>query len=382
MIYLDHAATTPLDERVLEAMLPYLRDQYGNASSVHAMGQTARRAVDRARAEVAELIGAQPSEIIFTSGGTEGDNLAVAGLAAARQDRRRSIVTSAIEHHAVLYACETASRHGARLAVVPPDERGRLDPEAFRAAIDQDTALVTVMAANNELGTIEPVREIAEIAHARGALVHSDAVQLAGQLPLDVDELSVDALTLTAHKFYGPKGVGALYLRRGTAIEPLQFGGGQERGRRAGTENVAAIVGFGAAARLALSEMGARPERIRSLRDRLWQGLSDVPGAKRLGDPDHCLPGHLQVRFAGVDGEALVLNLDLHGVCASMGSACSSGSLEASHVLTAIGLDAQAAREGLRLTVGRENSEQEIDEAVRSLRRIVERQRQLMESHD
>ncbi len=381
MIYLDHAATTPLDERVLDAMLPYLRGEYGNASSVHAMGQAARRAVDRARGEVAALIGAEPSEIVFTSGGTEADNLAIAGLPGARRDGRRAIVTSAIEHHAVLHPCQAAERRGSPLAVVVPDRLGRLDPEAFREAIGEDAALVTVMAAQNELGTIEPVREIADIAHRRGALMHSDAVQICGQLPVDVRDLGVDALTLTAHKFYGPKGVGALYLRRGIPIDATQLGGGQERGRRAGTEHVAGIVGFGAAARIAAAEMTERAARVSALRDRLWQALRDLPGAERLGDPDRSLPGHLPVRFAGVDGEALVLNLDLHGVCASMGSACSSGSLEASHVLTAIGLDARTAREGLRLTVGRENSEGEIDEAARILRRIVERQRELMVSH-
>ena len=381
MIYLDHAATTPLDERVLDAMLPYLRDQFGNASSVHVMGQAARRAIDRARAEVADLIGAEPSEIVFTSGGTEADNLAVAGLLGARRDGRRAVVTSRIEHHAVLHACQAAERRGSPLALLAPDRRGRLDPEAFRETVGDDTALVTVMAAQNELGTIEPVREIADIAHRRGALVHSDAVQICGQMPVDVGDLGVDALTLTAHKFYGPKGVGALYLRRATPIDPAQLGGGQERGRRAGTENVAGIVGFGAAARIAAAELTERAARIRTLRDRLWQALRDLPGAERLGDPDHCLPGHLPVRFAGVDGEALVLNLDLHCVCASMGSACGSGSLEASHVLTAIGLDAASAREGLRLTVGKENTEAEIDEAARILRSIVERQRELTGSH-
>ncbi len=382
MIYLDHAATTPLDGRVLEAMMPYLRDQYGNASSVHAMGQAARRAVDRARGEVAALISADPSEIIFTSGGTEADNLAIAGLPPARKDGRRGIVASAIEHHAVLHACEAAGADGAHLTLVRPDERGRLGLETVRRAVDADTALVSVMAANNELGTIEPVREIAEIAHEQGALMHTDAVQAAGQLPLDVREMGVDALTLTAHKFYGPKGIGALYLRRGTAIDRLQLGGGQERGRRAGTENVAGIVGFGEAARLAAEEMAARSGHVAALRDRLWQALCDVPGAERLGDPEHSLPGYLVLRFLGVDGEALVLNLDLHGICASMGSACSSGSLEASHVLTAIGLDPAAAREGLRLTVGRGNSAEEIDEVAHVLRRIVERQRELTGSRD
>lgn len=381
MIYLDHAATTPLDERVLDAMLPYLRDRYGNASSVHAAGQEARRAVDRARGQVAGLIGAAPGEIIFTSGGTEADNLAVSGLPAARRDGRRAIVTSAVEHHAVLHACEAAAARGAKLTVVAPDAGGRLDPTAVRAAIDDETALVTVIAAQNELGTLEPIAAIAAAAHERGALVHTDAVQLAGQLPIDVQALSVDALTLTAHKLYGPKGVGALYLRQGTPIEPTLHGGGHERGRRAGTENVAAIVGFGEAASLAAAEMAERSRRVGELRDRLWQALQDIPGAVRLGDPEHCLPGHLQVRFAGVDGEALVLNLDLQGVCASMGSACSAGSLEPSHVLRAIGLDETTAREGLRLSVGAGNTASDIDDAARTLRRIVERQRSLASAH-
>ncbi len=377
MIYLDHAATTPLDPRVLDAMLPFLREGFGNASSAHRFGQEARRAIDRARAEVAALIGAHADEIIFTSGGTEADNLAVFGLAAARQDGRRHLVTSAIEHHAVLHAMEHLAKSGYELALAAPGPGGRIDPAALRAALRPDTALCSVMLANNEIGTLQDVAAMAEAAHAVGALFHTDAVQAAGLLPVDAHALSVDALTLTAHKLYGPKGAGALYLRRGTRISPTQFGGGHERGRRAGTENVAAIVGFGAAARIALAEMGERAERIASQRDRLWTLLRDIPGAHRNGDGRKALPGHLNVRFDGVDGEAAVLNLDLRGIAASMGSACSSGSLEASHVLLALGLPEEEARGGVRLTLGRETTEGEVDAAALALREIVDRQRAL-----
>jgi len=377
MIYLDHAATTPLDPRVLEAMLPYLRDCFGNASSVHGAGQSARRAIDRAREQVASLLHAHPDEIVFTSGGSEADNLAVRGLVAGRTDGRDGIVTSAIEHHAVLHPCESAAALRQPVRFIKPDRRGRVAPEDVEAALDERTALVSVMAANNELGTIEPVREIAAAAHRHGALAHTDAVQMAGQLPLNVDELGVDALSLTAHKFYGPQGVGALYLRRGIRIAPQQLGGGHERGRRAGTENVAGIVGLGAAAEISRSEMAAHGEAVARRRDRLWAALQGVPGVERLGDAEHSLPGHLCLRFAGVDGEALVLNLDLRQICASMGSACSSGSLEASHVLRAIGLDDEAARGAVRLTVGRGNTDAEIDEAAEAVRGIVLRQREL-----
>ena len=377
MFYLDHAATTPLDPRVLDAMLPYLREGFGNASSVHRVGQDARRAIDRSRSEVGALIGARPDEIIFTSGGTEADNLAVFGLTAGRQDGRRHVVTSAIEHHAVLHAMQELAERGYELTVVTPDRGGHVDPAAIAAAVREDTALCSVMLANNETGTVQDVAAMAQAAHAVGALFHTDAVQAAGLVPVDVQALGVDALTLTAHKFYGPKGAGALYLRRGTRISPTQYGGGHERGRRAGTENVAAIVGFGAAARLALEEMGSRAEAIAQVRDLLWAQLREIPGAHRNGDEARCLPGHLNARFDGVDGEAAVLNLDLRGVAASMGSACSSGSLEASHVLLALGLRDEDARGGIRLTVGRRTSEADAMAVARILQEIVLRQRAL-----
>lgn len=380
MIYLDHAATTPLDPRVLDAMLPYLREGFGNASSVHRVGQEARRAVDRARAEVAVLIGARPDEIVFTSGGTEADNLAVFGLTMAREDARRHLVTSAIEHHAVLHAVEYLGEHGCSADYVAPDAEGHVGPKAFAAALREDTALASVMLANNETGTLQEVGALADAAHQVGALFHTDAVQAVGLMPVDVHALGVDALTLTGHKFYGPKGAGALYLKRGTRISPHQVGGGHERGRRAGTENVAAIVGLGAAARLASEEMVARRERMAQLRDLLWASLQSIPGSHRNGDPGRSLPGHLNVRFDGVDGEAAVLNLDLRGIAASMGSACSSGSLEASHVLLALGLAQEEARGGVRLTLGRETNEAEVLSAAAALREIVERQRALIAS--
>ncbi|MDA8345131.1 MAG: cysteine desulfurase family protein [Thermaerobacter sp.] len=377
MIYLDHAATTALDPRALDAMMPFLREGFGNASSVHRVGQDARRAVDRARNDVAALIGARADEIIFTSGGTEADNLAVFGLTGGREDNRRHVVTSAIEHHAVLHAMAHLAELGYELTIVAPGPDGHVDPGAIAAALRQDTALCSVMLANNETGTLQDVAAMAKAAHDVGALFHTDAVQAAGLVPVDVQALGVDALTLTGHKFYGPKGAGALYLRRGTRIAPTQRGGAHERGRRAGTENVPAIVGLGAAARLALEDMGLRAERMVVLRDRLWLALRAVPGAHRNGDPERCLPGHLNVRFDGVDGEAAVLNLDLRGIAASMGSACSSGSLEASHVLLALGLSHADARGGIRLTLGRETTEAEVDAAAVTLREIVERQRAL-----
>lgn len=363
MIYLDHAATTPVHPEVLEAMLPYFRDHFGNASSVHRFGQDARRAVDRAREQVAALIAADPDEIIFTSGGTEADNLAVFGLTEARADGRRGVVTSSFEHHAVLHACAALGERGAGVQEVSPDALGKISPDAVSNAIGSDTGLVTVMLANNELGTVQDICAIADAAHQRGALFHTDAVQATGLVPVDVHALRVDALTLTGHKMYGPKGTGALYLRRGTRISPQAVGGGHERGRRAGTLNTPGIVGLGKAAEIALREMNQRAAHIADLRDRLWAIVQTIPGAYRNGDQTNVLPGHLNVRFDGVDGEALVLSLDLAGVAASMGSACTSGSLSVSHVLLAIGLPPQEARGALRLTVGRENTLQEISDA-------------------
>lgn len=375
MIYLDHAATTPVHPEVLDAMWPFFRDEFGNASSVHRAGQSARRAVDLARDRVAALIGADADEIIFTSGGTEADNLAVLGLTGARGDGRRRVVTSAIEHHAVLHACEALGTRGFEVRQVRPDGLGRVRMADIAPEVTETTALVSVMIANNELGTIQDVAAIAGLAHRSGALMHTDAVQGAGLIWIDVQELGVDALTLTAHKIYGPKGIGALYLRRGTRLSPQALGGGHERGRRAGTLNTPGIVGFGMAAEIARREMAERARRLRALRDRLWQGLSDIPGVHRSGDPEHSLPGHLNVRFDGIDGEALLMDLDLSGVAASMGSACTSGSLSVSHVLLALGLTPEQAHGALRLTVGRDNTEDEMDRAARIIRDAVMRQR-------
>lgn len=376
-IYMDHAATTPVDPRVVEAMLPYLTEKYGNPSSIHWFGREARAAVDRARGITAELLGAaDPSEIIFTGSASEADNLAIKGVAHALRDKGRHLITSAIEHHAVYDAMAYLGREGYEVTYLPVDADGLVDPDDLRRAIRDDTILVSIMHANNEVGTVEPLAELAAAAKERGVLFHTDAVQSVGAIPVHVRELGVDFLSLSAHKFYGPKGVGALYARRGTRLTQLIHGGAHERNRRAGTENVAGIVGLAEALRLAVAEMPERRPRIEALRDRLIDGILDRIQHVRLnGHRARRLPGNANFSFEFIEGESLLLNLDLAGVAASSGSACTSGSLEPSHVLLGMGLCHEIAHGSLRLTLGRENTAEDVDYVLGILPGIVEKLR-------
>ena len=372
-IYLDHAATTPVSKTVLDAMLPFFTDFAGNASAVYATGREARKAVENARRQAAAAIGAEPREILFTSGGSESDNLAIKGTAFALRDTGKHIITTAIEHPAVLNTCRWLEKQGFEVTNILPDREGRIDPEAVREAVREDTVLISVMAANNEIGTVEPVAEIGALARERGIVFHTDAVQAAGAVPVDVNAWNADLLSLSAHKFGGPKGAGVLYIRRGTRIDPLIHGGEQERGLRAGTENVPGIVGLGAAIEDASAHLEENARRAGKLRDRLVEGiLKAVPDVKLNGPETGRLPNNCSICFDRIDGEALLLRLDLSGVAASSGSACTAGSQETSHVLKAIGLTEAQARGSLRLTTGPENTEEEIDEAIRLVREIAE----------
>ena len=371
-IYLDHAATSPVSETVLEAMLPFFSLNAGNASAIHGTGREARKAVEKARNQVAEAMGADPREIIFTGGGSESDNLAVKGTAFAMEQKGRHLITTAIEHPAVLNACRWLEKHGFEVTYVMPDRKGRIDPEAIRKEIREDTVLISVMAANNEIGTLEPVAEIGKIARGNGILFHIDAVQAVGAIPVDVNRWNADLLSLSAHKFRGPKGTGALYIRKGTRIDPLISGGEQERGLRAGTENVPGIVGMGQAIEEATEKLGQNAARNAMLRNRLAEGiLSSVPDAFLNGAREERLPNNCSIRFEGIDGEALLLRLDLAGIAASAGSACTAGSQEISHVLKAIGLSDEEAQSSLRLTTGEDNTEEEIDETIQNVKAIV-----------
>ncbi len=375
-VYLDYASTTPLDPRVAEAMQPFFRERFGNPSSVHSFGQSARQAVDAARETVARAVGAQdPEEIVFTSGATESDNFALIGAAYGDEARGRHLVISAVEHHAVLEPARFLASRGFELTVVPVDGTGRVDPEAVRRAIRPQTILVSVMHSNNEIGTLQPVAEIGRITREAGVLLHCDAAQSLGIVPVDVQALGVDLLSLSAHKRYGPKGVGALYIRKGTPLVPLLRGGAHEGNRRAGTPNVPGIVGFAAAVRLALQEMDAEAARLRELRDRMIAGLLAVDGARLNGHPTERLPGNVNVSFRGADSESLLLALDLQGVAASSGSACTSGSLEPSHVLAAIGLDAETAAGTVRFSLGRWTTAEEIDYVLEILPGILQQVR-------
>ena len=371
-IYLDYAATTPVAPEVLEAMLPFFSEGWGNASAVYATGREARRAVEDARKAVAVSIGAQPQEICFTSGGSESDNTAICGTARALREKGKHIITTAIEHHAVLNPCKQLQKEGFEITYVRPDQEGRIDPEEIRKAIRLDTILVSVMIANNEIGTIEPVGEIGQICKENGIVFHTDAVQAIGTVPLNVEETGCDLLSLSAHKFYGPKGVGALYIREGTRLNPLITGGEQERGLRAGTENVPGIVGLGKAIMLAGKGIEQHTADMRRMRDRITEGiLSSIPGTALNGSKENRLPNNCSFRFDGIDGEALLLRLDLAGIAASAGSACTAGSRETSHVLKAVGLTEAEAKSSLRLTTGIHTTEEETDETVKIIGEIV-----------
>jgi cysteine desulfurase len=374
-IYLDHAATTPLDGRVLEAMMPYLTTEYGNASSIYTLGRHAMQAIDRSREQIADVLGCRPTEIAFTGCGSESDNLAIKGVAYAAQKKGNHIITSAIEHHGILHTCQYLERFGFTVTYLPVDGYGRVDPDDVARAITDQTILVSIMYANNEVGTIEPVAEIGGICRERKIPFHVDAVQAGGALPLDVAELHVDLLSLAAHKFCGPKGVGILYVRQGVRILPQVQGGSQERGRRAGTENVAGIVGAATALRLAYDELPEIAQRLIALRDRLIAGVLTIPGSHLTGHPTERLPNSASFCFEGVEGESILLSLDLQGIAASTGSACTSGSAEPSHVLLAMGLPVELAHGSLRLTLGKDNTEEDIDTVLAVLPGVIEKLR-------
>ncbi len=377
-VYLDHAATTAVDPRVVEAMLPYFTEKYGNPSSIYALGREAAAAIDQARRTVAEILHAQPRDIVFTSSGTESDNLAIKGCAfAQRKQGKNHIITSPIEHHAVGHTVEQLVKEfGFEVTVVPVDRYGVVDPDDVGRAITERTALVTIMYANNEVGTIEPIPEIGAITRQKGVPFHTDAVQAGGSLDLDVERLGVDFLSLSAHKFYGPKGVGVLYVRRFAPLMPILTGGGHERNRRASTENVPGIVGLATALRLAHERREEENAHVARLRDRLIQGiLSTIPDVQLTGHPTNRLPNSASFVFHGIEGEAILLNLDLQGVSASSGSACTSASLEPSHVLLAMQVPVEIAHGSLRLTLGRENTDEDVDYVVSILPGIVEKLR-------
>jgi cysteine desulfurase len=380
-IYMDHAATTPTDPRVVESMLPYFSDSFGNASSIYALGRRSHQALDNAHQQVAEILHCRPTEVIFTGGGSEADNLAIKGVAFAARRRGQHIITSAIEHHAVLHTCQFLEQQGFEVTYLPVDRFGRVAPAAVQDALRDDTALVTIMYANNEIGTIQPIAEIGVLCRARRVPFHVDAVQAGPSLDLDVQRLQVDLLTLSAHKFYGPKGVGVLYVRQGTRLQPQLLGGSQERNRRAGTENVPGIVGAAEALRLAHASREAENARLQGLRDSLIEGLVKLPGAQLTGHPRERLPNSASVAFSGIEGESLLLNLDLLGIAASSGSACTTGDVEPSHVLTAIGLAAADARGHLRLTLGHSTTAADIETVLGELPSMLERLRALS-THD
>lgn len=375
MIYLDHAATTPCRPEVVEAMAPFLAERFGNPSSIHRAGQEARRALDRARDGVAAALGTRAEEIVFTGSGTEADNLALLGsFLAASRGGKKHLVTAATEHHAVLHTLDLLRDLGAEVTLLPVDEHGLVDPVELRNAIRLQTFLISVMWANNEIGTVAPMAEIAAVARECEVPLHTDAVQAVGSLLVNVNDPPVDLLTLSAHKFYGPKGAGALYVRRGTPLKPVLRGGSQERERRAGTENVAGIVGLATAFELAVAEMPRESPRQAALRDRLIRRvLAEAPGAVLNGHPVRRLPNNANFSFPGLEGEMLLLNLDLEGVAASSGSACTAGAIEPSHVLKALGVPYDRTVSAVRLTLGRHTTEAEIDSAAATLTRIVYR---------
>lgn len=376
--YLDYNSTTPVDPEVLAAMLPFLAQNFGNASSIHSPGQTARGAVDRARESVAALLGAKAGEIVFTSGGTEADNLAIFGVLAPATGAKKHVITSAIEHHAVLNSCQELERQGIAVTFVPVGSNGIVDPEYIRRGLRPETVLISVMYANNELGTIQPVEEIGRIAAEADVYFHCDAVQAAGKLPLDVNRVGADLLSISAHKIYGPKGVGALFVRAGTAVAPQFHGGHHERDRRPGTENVPGIVGLGKAAELARHCLTTEPKRVAELRDLLERNLlAAIPSIRVNGDMSRRVANTSNLAFSGAGGEALVIALDLQGIACSTGAACSSGAIEPSHVLLAIGLSPDDARSSLRFSLGRHTTSEDIDYAISVIPAAVERLRSL-----
>lgn len=371
-IYMDNAATTAVSPEVLQAMLPYFTDIYGNPSSIHSTGRDARRAVDAARKQVAAAIGAQPTEIYFTAGGSESDNWAIKGTAFAKRAKGNHIITSQIEHHAVLHTCAWLEKQGFEVTYLPVDEFGRVRVEDVEKAITDKTILISIMAANNEIGTLQPITEIGNLAKSRGILFHTDAVQAMGAIPIDVNAMNIDMLSMSGHKFHGPKGIGVLYVRKGVHPDIFMHGGAQERGQRAGTENLAGIVGIGKAIELATQNLEANAARMSRLRDKLIDGiLAEIPEVRLNGHRTERLPNNVNVSIRYIEGEAMLLRLDLAGIAGSSGSACTSGSLDPSHVLLAIGLPHEIAHGSLRLSLGTDTTEEQVDEVLRVLPGIV-----------
>jgi len=376
VIYADNAATTRVSKRVLDAMMPYFTENYGNASSIYSIGRNAKKALEDARERIAKVLGAEPSEIYFTSGGSESDNWAIRGTAERLGAKgKKHIVTSAFEHHAVLHVCEYLEKNGYEVTYVPVNANGIINPEDVKKAIRPDTALVTIMYANNEIGTIQPIGEIAKICHEAGVLFHTDAVQAIGNVPINVKEQDIDMLSLSGHKIHAQKGIGVLYIKKGILIPNLIFGGGQERGKRAGTENIPAIVGLAEAMEAAVENIPAKVEKVSKMRDRLIDGILKIPRTRLNGDREKRLCGNVNVSIEGIEGESLLLMLDMKGICASSGSACTSGSLDPSHVLLALGLKHEVAHGSLRLSLSEENTDEEIDYILEVIPQIVEKLR-------
>lgn len=376
--YFDNAATTPVRPEVAEAVLPYFTESYGNPSSIYKIAQKNKIAVEQGREQVANAIGANTNEIYFTAGGSEADNWAIKGVAESYASKGKHIITSAIEHHAVLHTCEYLETKGYEVTYLPVDEYGKIRLEDLKNAIRKDTILISIMFANNEIGTIQPVAEIGKIAHENGILFHTDAVQAVGHVAIDVQAMNIDMLSMSGHKFYGPKGIGALYIKKGIKLNPLIHGGAQERRRRAGTENVPGIVGIGVAAELATKELTTEVPRLTALRDKLIKGILDkVPYARLNGHPTDRLPGNANISFEFIEGESILLLLDYKNICASSGSACTSGSLDPSHVLLAIGLPHEKAHGSVRLSMGHFTTEEQVDYVIQELPPIIERLRQM-----
>jgi len=378
MIYMDHSATTAVRKEVFEAMKPYFEESFGNASTFYALGREAKKAMEDARGHVAKIINAKPEEIVFTNGGTESDNLAIQGIAYKLQDKGKHIITTAIEHPAVMETCKALEKDGFKVSYLPVYQEGIIHIEDLKEAITDETILITIMHVNNEIGTIQPIEEVGEIATEYGIKFHCDAVQSVGKIPVDVEKMNVDLLSISAHKIYGPKGVGALYIRKGTRLKPIFYGGGQEKDLNPGTENVPGIVGLGKACQLAYDELDESSAYLSKLRDKLIDGVLDSVDQSYInGDREKRLPGNASFRFTGIEGESLVLMLDQKGIAGATGSACSSKKLTASHVLSAIGLEDVDSHGSLRLTLGIENTQEDVDKAIEAIKPIVERLRSM-----
>lgn len=377
-VYADNAATTRIAPQVLDAMLPYLKEEYGNPSTLYKLGREAKIAIEKAREQVAQVIGAKAEEIFFTGSGTEADNMALKGVLYGPAGKgKKHLITTKIEHHAILHTAMALEKEGFQVTFLDVDKNGRVDLEELKQAITPDTALVSIMAANNEVGTIQPIEEIGKICREKGVLFHTDAVQAFGHMPLDVNKMNIDLLSLSAHKINGPKGSGALYIRRGLGLRPVIEGGGQERNRRSGTENVAGIVGLGQAAQLAMETMEEESARLKALSQKLIDGVLQIPETILTGDPENRLPGACSFAISAIEGESLVLYLDMEGICTSTGSACSTGSLDPSHVLMAIGLSHEVSHGSLRVSLGRFNTEEEVDYIIETLPKVVEKLRSM-----